>query len=68
MNWLDHDNRVAVLWGITYCASLVLVAGAFDALGLTPSVTLPVVVIVLPFLTSALISVLDHPRSEEEHG
>ena len=67
MSWLDHDNLRAVLWSASYCASLVLVAGAFSALGLTPTVTVPVVVVVLPFLVGAAFSIAGRSRSETTH-
>ena len=67
MSWLDHDNKIAVLWSVGYCLSLVLIAGLFDGLGLKPTITVPVVVLVLPFLIGAAVSVLDRPHSENSN-
>jgi hypothetical protein len=68
MSWLDHDNGVSVLWSVSYCVSLVLVAGSFDRLGLEPTITVPVVVVVLPFLVGAVVSIFDRLHSEKRHG
>ncbi|MSP81778.1 MAG: hypothetical protein EXQ94_02315 [Alphaproteobacteria bacterium] len=47
---IDRDNLMAVAWGVLYGTSLVLCIGAGDAFGIAPTVTVPLVVVVLPFV------------------
>lgn len=59
MKQLDYDNLTAVLWSVGYCFSLVLFTGIFNALGIKPTVTVPVMVVVLPFLVGIALSILE---------
>ena len=56
---LDHDNLIAVSWSALYCFSLVLLVSAFNSVGIKPTVTVPLVIVVLPFVVGAVITALD---------
>ena len=56
---IDRDNIVAVAWGALYSIFAVLTAGALHLVGVRPTVTVPVIVIVLPILLGGLIFVIE---------
>jgi hypothetical protein len=68
MKQLDYDNLTAVLWSLGYCLSLVLLTGVFDALGIKPTVTVPVMVVALPFLVGIALSILERLIRGTTHG
>jgi hypothetical protein len=59
MSHLDRDNAFAVAWGVLYSFSVVLVAGLFDAVGVDPTITVPVVVVVLPIVAGWFLSAIE---------
>jgi hypothetical protein len=59
MKLLDRDNLAAVLWSAVYCFSLVLLAGVFDDLGITPAITVPVAIVVLPIVIGGALAKLE---------
>ncbi len=52
MMLIDRRNLFAAAWAWLYCLSLVVGAGALDALGVTPFVTVPLAIVVLPLLVT----------------
>jgi hypothetical protein len=56
---IDRDNLVAVAWGALYSIFAVLTIGALDRLGIPPTITVPVVVIVLPILIGCLLALIE---------
>ena len=59
MGLLDRDNFAAVAWSVTYTLLLVLTVGAFHWLGIVPAVTVPVVVVALPFAVGGLFMIVE---------
>jgi hypothetical protein len=68
MRLLDRDNLLAVLWGALYCFLLVVVAAACDRLGLTPLVTVPVVVLALPIALGLALAGLERSLLGKSDG
>ena len=59
MGLIDRDNLVAVLWAVLYGFALILLLGALDSLGMTPSIGVPIGVIVLPILIGLALVPVD---------
>ncbi|MBM3518612.1 MAG: hypothetical protein FJX56_12250 [Alphaproteobacteria bacterium] len=68
MRLLDRDNAIAVAWGVVYAFALVLVVGTLDALGVAPTVTVPVVVVVLPIACGLAIAAIERRWMGPRHG
>jgi hypothetical protein len=56
---IDRDNLVAVAWGALYSILAVVTSGALDGVGIRPTITVPVVVLVLPVLIGCLLALFE---------
>ena len=49
---MNRENTLAAAWASAYSFSLVLVVALFDHLDIKPFYTVPLVIVVLPFLVA----------------
>ncbi len=59
---MNRENALAAIWAFAYCVSLVLAVALFDHLGVEPYWTVPLVIVVLPFLVALALSPFQSSR------
>lgn len=59
---MNRENLLAATWASAYSVSLVLVMGLFDRYGVKPFYSVPLVIVVLPFLVALLLMPFRSPR------
>ncbi|KAA3630581.1 MAG: hypothetical protein DWQ08_06165 [Proteobacteria bacterium] len=59
---MNRENALAATWASAYCVCLVLAMGLFDRLGVEPFYSVPLVVVVLPFVVALALMPFRSPR------